>query len=131
MISPTEFDAIIADALDDLPPFFAAAMNNVVVLAAEWPSRRELRDAGLDHNHTLLGLYSGIPLTERTQGYTLVPPDTITLYQGPLEQTVAAELRPGEVYVDLLRDAIRHTVIHEIAHHFGISDDRLVELGAY
>lgn len=131
MLRPHEFDALIGEALDDLPPFFAAAMNNVVVLAAEWPSRRELREAGLDERSTLLGLYTGIPLTERTQGYNIVPPDTITLYQGPLEQAVADDLQPGEAYDEVLREAIRHTVIHEIAHHFGISDDRLEELGAY
>ncbi len=67
---------------------------------------------------------TGIPLTERTQGYNLVPPDTITLYQGPIEQVVKMHLQPDEAYADRLRDEIRHTVIHEIAHHFGISDER-------
>ena len=73
---------------------------------------------------TLLGLYHGIPLTARTHGYHLVPPDTITLFQGPIE--AAAGDNP-----EAIRAQIRRTVIHEIAHHFGISDERLRELGAY
>ncbi len=72
---------------------------------------------------------SGQWMTERTGGYNLVTPDTITLYQGPIEQA-AAEQGEGEV-LDRVREEVRHTVIHEIAHHFGIDDDRLVELGAY
>ena len=98
-------------------------MENVEVLVKTWPSRDELRRAGVPSNHTLLGLYTGIPLTERTHAYGLVLPDTITLYQGPIEDT--AGRREEIVHV------VRHTVIHEIAHHFGISDDRLRELGAY
>lgn len=131
MIAPQDFEELIGEALDDLPPFFAAAMRNVVILAAEWPTRRELHDSGVPHGSTLLGLYHGIPLTERTQGYNLVPPDTITLYQGPIEQSLIGRLDPNEAYADRLRREIRHTVVHEIAHHFGISDERLVELGAY
>jgi predicted Zn-dependent protease with MMP-like domain len=70
-----------------------------------------------------MGLYSGVPLTERTHYYALVPPDTITLYQAPIERAA------GEL--EKIDGLVRHTVIHEFAHHFGISDDRLRELGAY
>lgn len=129
MLTPAQFEQLVADALDDLPPFFAAQMQNVVVLAEVWPSRRTLREMGLPPGQTLLGLYTGIPLTERSQSYMLVPPDTITLYQGPIENA-AAEWGEGE-YLDRVREEVRHTVIHEIAHHFGIDDDRLEELGAY
>lgn len=129
MLTPSQFEQLVADALDDLPPFFAAQMQNVVVLAEVWPSRRTLREMGLPPGQTLLGLYTGIPLTERSQSYMLVPPDTITLYQGPIENA-AAEWGEGE-YLDRVREEVRHTVIHEIAHHFGIDDDRLEELGAY
>lgn len=129
MLPAFQFEQLVADALDDLPPFFAAQMQNVVVLVEVWPSRRTLREMGLPPGQTLLGLYTGIPLTERSQSYMLVPPDTITLYQGPIENA-AAEWGEGE-YVDRVREEVRHTVIHEIAHHFGIDDDRLEELGAY
>jgi predicted Zn-dependent protease with MMP-like domain len=118
-----EFERLVAEALDDLPLYFQERMSNVEVLIKPRPSGREKRDAGLGPGETLLGLYHGIPLTERTQGYALVPPDTITLYQLPIEQEAGASERVAEV--------VRHTVIHELAHHFGISDDRLWELGAY
>lgn len=129
MLSAKQFEELVGDALDELPPFFQARMNNVVVLVDVWPSRRVLREMGVLPGNTLLGLYSGIPLTERTHDYGLVPPDTITLYQGPIEN--AAAVQEGGDYHDRVREEVRHTVIHEIAHHFGIDDDRLVELGAY
>ncbi len=128
MLASERFEELVGEALDDLPPFFQAHMNNVVVLVEVWPSRRTLREVGLPPDQTLLGLYTGIPLTERTQSYNMVPPDTITLYQGPIEKA-AAEWE-GD-FLENVREEVRHTIIHEIAHHFGIDDDRLVELGAY
>lgn len=122
-LSEAHFERLVAQALDELPPFFQEKISNVEVLVKGWPSRRELQDAGVPPGHTLLGLYSGIPLTERTHNYGLVAPDTITLYQGPIEQSAT---KPEEI-----PGIVRHTVIHEFAHHFGISDDRLRELGAY
>lgn len=129
MLTEQQFEELVGDALDELPPFFQAQMDNIVILVETWPSRRALRDMRLGPGQTLLGLYTGIPLTERTHGYNLVPPDTITLYQGPIERA-AADGEDGS-YVERVRAEVRHTVIHEIAHHFGIDDDRLVELGAY
>ena len=129
MLSDSQFEDLVGEALDDLPPFFQAQMDNIVVLVEKWPSRRVMREMGIPPDGTLLGLYHGIPLTERTHAYNLVTPDTITLYQGPIEATA----REGEegTLLDRVREEVRHTVIHEIAHHFGISDDRLHELGAY
>ncbi len=129
MLPDAQFESLVAEALDDLPPFFQAQMNNIVVLVETWPSRRVLRQMDVPPGETLLGLYTGIPLTERTQGYHMVPPDTITLFQGPIE-AAAAEWEEGE-FLDNVREEVWHTVVHEIAHHFGIDDDRLVELGVY
>ncbi len=123
MLNRDAFELLVAEALDDLPPFFQERMSNVEVLIKPWPSRRELRDAGVEPGYTLLGLYHGVPLTERTQNYGLVPPDTITLYQGPIEEEASG--------IEHIAGVVKHTVIHEFAHHFGISDDRLHELGAY
>lgn len=128
MLSDEQFEQLAAEALDGLPPFFLDHLSNVAVLIEKWPSRRALREAGVPPGDTLLGLYTGIPLTERTQGYNLVAPDTITLYQGPIEHVAARQ--EGD-YLENVREEVRHTVIHEIAHHFGIDDDRLIELGAY
>jgi predicted Zn-dependent protease with MMP-like domain len=119
-LSSQKFDRLVIEALETLPPFFQEVMSNVELVVEDWPSREQLgsfADGGM-----LLGLYEGIPLTERYD-YNLVPPDVITLFQRPLEQSVNS--------LDELRDEVRRTVIHEIAHHFGIDDDRLMELGAY
>lgn len=129
MLSDAQFEDLVGEALDALPPFFQQQMNNVVVLVEKWPSRRVLREMDVPPGETLLGLYHGIPLTERTHAYNLVTPDTITLFQGPIE-AAAREWEEGTFY-ERVREEVRHTVIHEIAHHFGISDDRLHELGAY
>ena len=99
-------------------------MNNVALLVAPWPTRSELDGARVGPNGMLLGLYQGIPLTRRNQGYNMVAPDTITLYQGPIELTAHGD-------PEAIRHWVRHVFLHELAHHFGISDDRLRELGAY
>ena len=123
MLSHVEFEQLVAQALDELPDFIQREMTNVEVLIEPWPNRRQMFGTELPQGYTLLGLYQGVPLTERSSFYALVPPDTITLYQGPIEQ--AAGSQEGIIAV------VRRTVVHEVAHHFGISDDRLRELGAY
>ncbi len=106
-----EFEGLVADALDTIPPELAAAMDNVVVLV-------EGRHPDVPD---LLGLYEGVALTERTSDYGGVLPDRITIFQDAIE----------DVCFD--RDEVVHevavTVVHEIAHHFGIDEDTLHELG--
>ncbi|MDX1414202.1 MAG: metallopeptidase family protein [Candidatus Promineifilaceae bacterium] len=119
-----EFENLIVEAVAQLPVFFQEKLDNIEILAAQWPSRQEMQRTGLPPGSLLLGLYQGIPLTERTHYYNLVPPDTITLYQGPIERVAGPDK-------SRIREQVRRTVIHEIAHHFGISDDRLHELDAY
>ena len=91
-------------------------------VVADWPSRRELRDAEVPAGYTLFGLYTGIPLTERTSAYNMVLPDRITIFQGPLCEAFDDP--------DDLREEIRATVIHEFAHFFGLSDDDLGRMDA-
>jgi predicted Zn-dependent protease with MMP-like domain len=119
-----EFEQLVDQALAELPPFFAERLANVAVMVRPWPTHNELERAGIPAGHTLLGLYHGIPQTVRTSNYNLVPPDTITLYQGPIERAAGPSLAA-------IRNQVRRTVLHELAHHFGIDDDRLRELGAY
>jgi predicted Zn-dependent protease with MMP-like domain len=109
-----DFEQAVEDALDSLPPELAGFMSNVAIVVAEEPAPGE----------PLLGLYQGSPLTRRGSGYAGLPPDKITIYQGPLERHYGAV--PAR-----LRREIRRVVLHEIAHHFGISDERLVELDRY
>ena len=94
-------------------------MDNVDVLVADWPSRDQLLGTGLDDVQLLLGLYEGVPLTERAD-YGMVLPDKITLFQGALESITSND--------EELVEEVQRTVIHEVAHHFGIDDARLAEL---
>ena len=105
------FDELVSDALDLIPPDLAAAFDNVVVLV-------EGRDAA---EPDLLGLYEGVALTERDSTYSGVLPDTITIYRDALLDICDTE-------ADVVEE-VAITVIHEIAHHFGIDDERLHELG--
>jgi predicted Zn-dependent protease with MMP-like domain len=106
------FDEHVRRALDSLPADLRSAMSNVtIVVADENPEDPDL-----------FGLYTGIPLTERDSGYAGALPDTIAIYRLPLEEEFGHD-------PDLLEEEIRITVVHEVAHHFGIDDDRLDELG--
>jgi len=112
-----QFERIVARAINTLPPQVVAKLDNIEIVVEGEPTASQQSDP----TETLFGLYEGVPLTERDGGYSLVPPDKITIFRGPLERE----------YVDraeLLRQ-IRMTVLHELAHHFGIDDDRLDELG--
>lgn len=118
LVGRRRFEALVADALDEVPEELGAAMENVVVLVADWPTPAQL--AG--RRGTLLGLYEGVSLTRRSPlGYAGVAPDRITIFRGPL----CALARSA----DDLRTRVRTTVLHEVAHHFGLSDRRLHELG--
>ena len=107
-----EFEELVGLALDRIPPGLAALMDNVAVFAEDEPEE----DAP-----GLLGLYEGTPLTERGEWYAGVLPDRITVFRGPV-------LRMCDTPDDVARE-VEVTVVHEIAHHFGIDDDRLAELG--
>lgn len=123
-ISRRRFEEIVVEAIEEIPEALWKVVDNMVVTVEEWPSRRQIESVGLPPGNTLLGLYEGIPLTKRTTHYGLAPPDKITIFRGPILQFCP----PDEATI---RAQIRRTVLHEIAHHFGISDERLHELGAY
>ena len=107
-----EFEQLVEEAIESLPDDLRAFMSNVGVVVEDEPP------AGLP----LLGLYQGVPLTVRTSSYAAVPPDKITIYRGPLERLYAGD--------ELVRQ-VRRVVLHEIAHHFGISTSGCVELDRY
>ncbi len=119
-LSRRAFEAIVLETLETLPEPFRRALENVSIVIEREPRVRHRRLLGICGG-TLFGLYEGIPLTERTSAYGMVPPDVITLFQGPLCR--AARTRQE------LEQLIRETVLHELAHYFGISDERLRELG--
>jgi predicted Zn-dependent protease with MMP-like domain len=121
--TPEEFEALVVQALEALPAFFQERLHNIDVVVADRPTLAEWQAVGLPPGQLLLGLYQGVPLTQRTSHYGLVLPDKITIYRLNIEQVCST---PEEVI-----QRVQHVVKHEIAHHFGISDDRLRELGAY
>jgi predicted Zn-dependent protease with MMP-like domain len=110
-MDPQRFDGLVCDALDLIPPELAASIDNVVVLVAD----RHPEDC------RLLGLYEGVALTERDSHYAGSLPDTITIYREALLDACESD--------DEVVEQVAITVIHEIAHHFGIGDDRLHQLG--
>lgn len=124
-ISDSRFEELVEEALDAIPDALWDAIDNVAVTVADWPTRRQMDDAGIPPGNLLLGLYEGVPLTARSGNYGLVPPDVISIFRGPILRVCP----PGDE--DAVREQVRRTVLHEIAHHFGISDERLEELGAY
>ncbi|HEY0694352.1 MAG TPA: metallopeptidase family protein [Kribbella sp.] len=111
-MSREEFEELVGEALDTIPPRLTRLMKNVVIMVEDTPPPQ----AGV-----LLGLYEGVPLTERGDSYAGLLPDRITIFRRPL-------LSVCDTRRDLVRE-VRVTVVHEIAHHFGIDDERLHELG--
>jgi len=117
-VSQERFEQLVADALDEIPDDLGKHMDNVAVFVEDWPTREQL---GAKRG-TLLGLYQGIDLTRRSPlSYAGAMPDRITIFRGPISRLSATEAE--------LKDLVRTTVVHEVAHHFGISDARLKELG--
>jgi predicted Zn-dependent protease with MMP-like domain len=118
-----KFDKLVAQAIESLPDEFRERLENIDIVVADVPTHAQMRNLKGRRGEMLLGLYEGVPLTARTQGYGLVMPDKITIFQRPIEAMCRNETQ--------IVDEIRRVVRHEIAHHFGISDDRLNELGRY
>jgi predicted Zn-dependent protease with MMP-like domain len=109
-----EFEQLVSDALDDLPEDIRDLMTNVAVTVEDEPPPGQ----------NLLGLYQGVPWGNRGPYYAGALPDKITIYRGPMERIARGD-------AERLRNQVRRTVFHEIAHHFGISDQRLVDIDRY
>jgi predicted Zn-dependent protease with MMP-like domain len=122
-LSDEMFDDLVADAFEALPAAFRDRIDNVEIEVEDWPDRMTMDLAGVHSRGDLLGFYHGVPLTERTTHYGLVAPDCISIYRCPIEMQCRT---PGEV-----REMVQRVLRHEIAHHFGLDDDRLREIGAY
>jgi len=111
---PDVFESLVDQALDEIPEDIRSRMSNVAVTVEDEPPPRR----------RLFGLYQGVPLSRRSQGYAGALPDKITIYRGPIERYCAGD-------PECLERQVKRTVWHEIAHHFGISDERLVEIDRY
>jgi len=116
------FQELVARAVAELPEEFLSQLHNLDVVVEDRPTISQRRRAGQGSEHTLLGLYEGVPQTRRGRGYGMVLPDKITIFHGPIEARCRSE--------DEVKAEVRRIVRHEIAHHFGISDARLRQLEA-
>ena len=116
------FETLVAEALDQLPVSIRERMENVAVVVEEWPRPTRLAALGYDPNQDLLGLYEGIPRHQRGSGYHLAVPDRITIFRQPILDQAGTGGREA-----IVRE-VRTTVIHEVAHHFGIDDEELARL---
>lgn len=114
-----EFEELVRKAVSEIPADFLQIMHNVDVQVRRQPTKRQLKGAILDPGEILLGLYEGVPVTDRSD-YNMILPDVITVFQLPIEQICNT---PQEIQLQ-----VRETVIHEVAHYFGITD---VELEAW
>ena len=117
VLSRQTFKRLVEEAIRSLPPPFLARLRNVDVVVEEHPTVQELSAAGVEPPDTLLGLYTGVPLTERGSWYGNVLPDKITLYQRPMQALCRSRQE--------LRQKVREVLMHEIGHHFGLTDEEL------
>ena len=111
---------MVRQALRRIPEQLSVYLENVDVVVEEWPSQEHLGGYVIEEEDYLLGLYEGIPLTERSN-YNMVLPDKITLFQKAIEEICSTD--------EEIVEEVRNTVVHEVAHHFGIDDERLEDLG--
>jgi predicted Zn-dependent protease with MMP-like domain len=112
-----QFEGLVEKALRRLPRKFKAKVANVVVVVEDWADDETLAEMGIEPPDTLYGLYRGVDLTRRDSAYGNVLPDTITIYQGPIEEDCADEAD--------MADLVRETVIHELGHYFGLDDETM------
>ena len=115
-----EFEELVARAVNNLPEEFQDRLENVDIVVADQPTRYQLSKSDIEPGNILLGLYEGIPQTERGSHYGMVPPDKITIFQKSIEAAYHGEHQ--------ITREIERVVRHEIAHHFGIGDARLDEI---
>ncbi len=119
-MSRAEFEGLVVEALDSLPDEFLSHFANLDIVVEREPSVEQLAEQGMSGDETLLGLYEGIPQVDR-EGYGLVLPDKITIFQLPIEKYSGDR--------EEIVEQVRTTVVHEVAHHFGITDEALHEMG--
>jgi predicted Zn-dependent protease with MMP-like domain len=115
-----QFEKYVAEALASIPQRFRKAMQNIAIVVEDEPSRELLAEMDIEPPDTLLGLYQGTPLTERHWGYGNTLPDRVLIFQGPHERSAEDE--------DDLLVAIAETLIHEIGHYFGLSEEEIEEI---
>jgi predicted Zn-dependent protease with MMP-like domain len=115
-----QFEKLVDDALRTLPRRFRERMANIAVVVEDWADHETLSEMGIEPPDTLYGLYRGVDLTRRDSSYANLLPDTIHIYQGPIEEDC--------VDSDEMADLVRDVVVHEVGHHFGLDDQTMDEI---
>jgi predicted Zn-dependent protease with MMP-like domain len=116
-VTRAQFERVVERALRGLPRAFKEKLANIAVVVEDWADDETLEEMGIEPPDTLYGLYRGVDLTQRDSSYGNVLPDTVTIYQGPIEEDCEDEEEMAEV--------IRDTVVHEIGHYFGLDDETM------
>ena len=119
-LTDEQFDALITRAMDELPQEYITGLDNVAIVMADEPTEEQKVKMKIREHTVLLGLYEGIPLTQRGAGYTFVLPDKITLFKHSILRVVSSE--------DELFEQIKRTLWHEIAHYYGLNHDHMHQL---
>jgi predicted Zn-dependent protease with MMP-like domain len=119
-VNRQRFEALVESAIRKLPRHFREKMANIAVVVEDWADEETLREMGIDPPDTLYGLYRGVDLTNRGTWYGNVLPDTIHIYQGPIEQDCGD---PEE-----MAELVREVVMHEVGHYFGLDDETMDEI---
>ena len=122
-ISDEAFDQLVTKAMDELPQDYIKGLDNVAIVYADWPDAHQAQKSDLKEGNLLLGLYEGIPLTQRGSGYTYVLPDKITLFKTPILMVSHSETE--------LAEQVKRTLWHEIAHYYGLNHHRIDELEGF
>lgn len=117
----TDFESLVAEALEELPEEVWAWLDNVAIVVGEWPTPEQLARAGLVPGDLLFGLYIGVPKTRRGSTYGEIIPDKIVIFRRPIEKVCRTPER--------IRRCVRDTVLHEIGHHFGLGEEQLRSAG--
>lgn len=122
-LAAEKFEALVRDVMKALPREFKRKLENISITVRKEPTALQKKEAGTGPDEELLGLYEGVPLGERTHQYAGVLPDKITIFRGPVTRSCRTTRE--------MRAAVRDTVLHELAHYFGLSDEHMLEDGTY
>lgn len=116
----TEFEKLVEQGIEEIPLEFRQKLDNVAIFVSQYPNLDQQRKINLRPGWTLFGLYEGVPLTKRGTNYAMAMPDRITIFQGPIQNASQGD-------ITIMREIVKNTVWHEIAHHFGMDEEEVRE----
>ena len=127
-LTRSEFEKMVRAGVEAIPDKFLRLLDNVAIMIEEEPTSRQREEMQLHDDETLFGLYEGVPLGDRGAGYGGALPDKITIFKHPTEEEADIVSSGGESYEQAIKDIVRDTVWHEVAHHFGMDERRVAQV---